>query len=1478
LPIFDSDPDFEIRIFGGGFYYWADNLQNVAGPRGRVEARIYDLDFLTDGSRLTLGGEVRNDDVRGTEGFGSVIVRIPLAAMGVGSQPKVTGLDRRMLDRIVREPIITGIGYNDEAVFVNNGDARVDSIFFATDGGGGSGIKYDPDSLADALANGGDNSIVVLDDNNGAYTAGPGGIDLAEGQNLVGAGKAVKLTGSYTGYMVYFTPLPGEGTPTIIGDDDSASLITFQNNSSIVNLYLEGDFYHGVHGPDVESNFWIQDLVIDLSSATGDGIRTYVNNPRDNVYNLFTTSTPSGFINWNRIFDSSDRHGILTTITANDGDAHSFDLAVTQNTINNVWYEGIHVEVYVDGAGSSLKNSIDVSWNSIDNVDYNDGIKVHAHADNEGFLDQADPVTINYNSINNVYDDGIETYTDADYGGTILQTLSVNWNTITDTDEGEGMEVRVAARNGGLIDQANTINVNNNSIFDTGGDGIEVDVEVEDSGSTAIQTININNNSISETNGDGISVEIDVRNGGFLDQANTLNINDNSIADIGDEGDDGIDVDVDIYDDATAIQTININGNSIDDIDDDGIEVDTNVNNDSFLDQANTITINNNTITDTGNDGIDVDTYVGYGSTVVQTTNIIGNVIGTPGEDDDIGDKGIEIDNDVRGGGFLDQSNTITIGFNTITATDEEGIEIDNFADYGLGRPGTLLQRINIHHNSVFEIDDEGIEIDTVAVGTGTPPPNNVFIQQHIDIDDNIVSANLYESDGIQVETRAANGAFIDQGSTINIRRNTVTDTGDDGIQVENDVYRATLAQSLNVSGNTVTYSGQFYFSVVSHNVYVNNDVNYNGTLFQTIDVNDNFLSRNSYADFFGLGPIIGDGVNITTDLDRASTATQTINVLRNSISYESDDGVDIDTDVSNDSIMNQANTITVAGNTINHIGYGIIGFLLPHAGVSIDNDADTAGTLAQTVNVTDNVIYDVNDSFIIGLGGEGVRITNNADDLGTTLTQTVDVSRNSISATDDEGVQISTDVNYDAFVDQANTITVSGNTIHDAGSDGVLVDNQVGNIGFIITSDNTGTLLQTVNIDDNTIFDVGGDGIDVNNDVEYAPSLLVQTVNIRRNSVTDTGDDGIVVDNHADEGFIDQENTVTIDDNTVLRADNDGIYVNNEVDDEGTIRQTLNVRRNSVDESGDEGIKIDVDADDEPESRHYQTGTISHNTVVNSDSDGLYIDVNVDDGAFSTQTFDIGHNSIAGNGSEGVRIDIENDDDETSTSFFLDFYNNVIHDNTADGLAIDILIDNDDASNVFNATIRDNSIVNNDDDGIEILINLDQDGVSIADIDFVGNTIGGNGLNVGDDGIYVRVEADDAALSNTMLEFTDNTVFLSYDDGIELRQDWDSADTGGSVTMSAAFMGNDINANGDDGVFLYNSGDTSDLHAFQTVLFTPGGNYITNHDGAGDFGLYASNNDFGIQFVDLTSVTFAGNGTAFGSNGGGFIQTIIGP
>ena len=39
-----------------------------AGPRGRVEFRVYDLPFLGDGSRLTAGGELSWDDPRGVQG------------------------------------------------------------------------------------------------------------------------------------------------------------------------------------------------------------------------------------------------------------------------------------------------------------------------------------------------------------------------------------------------------------------------------------------------------------------------------------------------------------------------------------------------------------------------------------------------------------------------------------------------------------------------------------------------------------------------------------------------------------------------------------------------------------------------------------------------------------------------------------------------------------------------------------------------------------------------------------------------------------------------------------------------------------------------------------------------------------------------------------------------------------------------------------------------------------------------------------------------------------------------------------------------------------------------------------------------------------------------------------------------------------------------------------------------------------------
>ncbi|MCP4327888.1 MAG: hypothetical protein GY791_05555 [Alphaproteobacteria bacterium] len=481
-----------------------------------------------------------------------------------------------------------------------------------------------------------------------------------------------------------------------------------------------------------------------------------------------------------------------------------------------------------------------------------------------------------------------------------------------------------------------------------------------------------------------------------------------------------------------------------------------------------------------------------------------------------------------------------------------------------------------------------------------------------------------------------------------------------------------------------------------------------------------------------------------------------------------------------------------------------------------------------------------------------------------------MNVNRNTVLDTDNEGIRVSTDVYNGAFVDQANTITINNNSVDTVDSDGILVINDV-----VSNNGDETTLLQTVNINGNTVLNTGpddqfggGEGIGVDSFVDHYRATMWQTVNILNNSV-DTGyADGIFVHTEVDDdATVFQDNTITISGNSVFNQDDDGIAVVNELDDGATLRQTLHVDNNTVASNGGDGIFIDAGVEGSSDTRFYQTATVRHNTAVNNGGNGLNIDLDVDDGAFSTQTFDVGGNSIAGNDVEGVLIDIETEDPLSTSSFFLEFYNNVIHDNEFDGFEVDHLVFGSAASGVFNAVVTNNSIVNNGDSGIEMYFQTDAytpDGsVSIVDVDFIGNTVGGNMGNGGNgDGIYVASSVFDSGIAGIALEFTDNTVFLNGDDGIALQNVWDSANTGGSAVMSATFGGNDINANTDDGVYLFNDGDTDDLHAFQTVLFTPGGNYIANNPG---YGVYARTQDYGIQFVDIGPTTFSGNGTDTG-------------
>jgi len=97
-----SGETFETRVFLGGFHFESDEVafDDLTGPRGRIEARIYDIDFLGPQSRVTLTGEITDDNVRDTEGYVGLEIRIPL---GFGEEtPALTGLDRRMVDPVRR--------------------------------------------------------------------------------------------------------------------------------------------------------------------------------------------------------------------------------------------------------------------------------------------------------------------------------------------------------------------------------------------------------------------------------------------------------------------------------------------------------------------------------------------------------------------------------------------------------------------------------------------------------------------------------------------------------------------------------------------------------------------------------------------------------------------------------------------------------------------------------------------------------------------------------------------------------------------------------------------------------------------------------------------------------------------------------------------------------------------------------------------------------------------------------------------------------------------------------------------------------------------------------------------------------------------------------------------------------------------------------------------------------------------------------
>lgn len=120
LPGFDVEAGIKIDFseaavrLNAGYFRFERGDTLVEGPRFRAEVEIEDP-FGWDGAKLSLGGEVRDDDVRGTEVSGLMRLRVPIggASDADRANDRLSDLERLMTRRVYRDddivtPVVRG--------------------------------------------------------------------------------------------------------------------------------------------------------------------------------------------------------------------------------------------------------------------------------------------------------------------------------------------------------------------------------------------------------------------------------------------------------------------------------------------------------------------------------------------------------------------------------------------------------------------------------------------------------------------------------------------------------------------------------------------------------------------------------------------------------------------------------------------------------------------------------------------------------------------------------------------------------------------------------------------------------------------------------------------------------------------------------------------------------------------------------------------------------------------------------------------------------------------------------------------------------------------------------------------------------------------------------------------------------------------------------------------------------------------------
>jgi hypothetical protein len=1057
LPIFPADGDVDVRAYAGGFWFGASDVDSLAGPRGRIEVRLYDLDLLGLQSRLTAEGLVQWDDRRGTIGGGGLELRIPLGGLLGDPATKLSPLDRRMVDRVVRDAdIVTA-----DAERTRSQDVRVDGLTVSThkvvfvDATGtpaGSGRQTDPMDLGSAPGRfPGKNEIIIAQGDQGDLVlANP--VRLQDGQALLGGGTPVGITlvgGPESGRHIAFTP-PGS-RPTVVGTDGTADLIELASGGQnrVTGLSLAGAFADGIHGLNLYRGIVTDN---DIGGASGNGIW---------LAQTGAGAQPSSAVYIARnLVAGSASDGILVRNALSDGLGHTQLAAIVDNRVSGSGADGIAVSSTVSGPGTALAQGLLVAGNDA-SANGSDGFRLSNVALGGGSIGQGGAgvplAAFLYNTAAFNGDDGFGLVAGASGAGSVLQqALLVRGNRVT-SNTGEGILLVDVASAGSTLSQAVAIAFN--TATGNGVDGIAIANAAIGAGASLTQQAVLFGNVATGNGGggggplyrDGIVIANYGFGGGAVQQdltavGNTLGGNSAfglALANVVEDG-------------SSIRQTAYLGGNVAAANGSHGIYL---------LNRAGTISapgtgggtilqavtgLSNVAVANAG-DGVRLHNIAYFaGSVVSQSVALADSTIAGNGG------NGIALIDDATGGGAIGQ--TVAIDPSTIEANGRNGI-------YGLNRltSATLSQSLLILDNTIGANSSDAIRLVTPSAVASS-------ISQGISVGGNIIAGNA--SNGLFVSARVVGGSVLSQ--SLQVADNLITGGSGSGVRAEAlAASGGTVVQSFAASGNTIAQLGA---SGIYVHAYVNGGAGSSGTLLQSVSI-----ASNSIAD-------VGRyGVRVLGSQANGTGFTQAVTIAGNVVTGAGDSGISVEGTVNNGRTFSQS--VLVAGNAITGVsesGISIISKMnaVSSAGVAavevVGNSITSAGidgiavavaltnaTLVETAfHIDSNAVALVGGAVSGGVGGIGIYV-GNVLKAGGVLTQGV----------------------------SGSPATIDGNSVSGAPSGGILVADKLSGAGA--------SLSQVLVIDPNTIAHAGFLGIGIATAL-YAGAAAVQALSIGPNSISD--------------------------------------------------------------------------------------------------------------------------------------------------------------------------------------------------------------------------------------------------------------------------------------------------------------------------------------------------------------------------------------